>query len=238
MPLLPLEKQEAYRRLYRKVKPGWQPATEVYEREVRGCLSPQSLVLDVGCGRGGVLERLHGEAALAVGVDPDVFSLMEHRAPAVKRVAALAEALPFADGTFHLVIASWVLEHLAHPAAAFAEIARVLRRGGRFVFLTPNVCHPVAMVNWLMSGSLQALLVPRLYGRAVEDTFVAHYRANSPDAIERLARASGLRRVSLHLIEDPTYLAFGGIAFRLSILAERMLPRRCKIHLVGIYEKG
>ncbi|HEY3002087.1 MAG TPA: class I SAM-dependent methyltransferase [Kribbellaceae bacterium] len=41
-------------------------------------------------------------------------------------------ALPFADGTFDLVVASLTAHHWTDPAAATAEIARVLRPGGRF----------------------------------------------------------------------------------------------------------
>ena len=238
MPWLPLHKQEQYRERYKALKPSWQPATEVYESLVAGYLGPEAKVLDVGCGRGGVLERLHPKAALSAGIDVDIPSLREHRAPAVKRVAAKAEDIPFANESFDLVICSWVLEHLREPEAAFREIGRVLKPGGHFVFLTPNALHPIPLLNRLSPGRLQRVLVPGFYGRAEEDTFSVVYRANAERDIERFARKAGMERVSLHYIEDPTYIAINDFFFRLGILMERFIPSRCKVHLVGDYIKS
>ena len=53
---------------------------------------------------------------------------------AVEGQAADAEALPFADGEFDLVIGHAVLHHIPDLDLAFREILRVLRPGGRFVF--------------------------------------------------------------------------------------------------------
>jgi SAM-dependent methyltransferase len=47
------------------------------------------------------------------------------------------EALTFPDGSFDLVITQDVLEHVARPAAAFREIARVLKPGGFHIFTVP-----------------------------------------------------------------------------------------------------
>jgi SAM-dependent methyltransferase len=47
------------------------------------------------------------------------------------------ERLSFGDGIFDLVISSEVFEHVADPWAAFAEVRRVLRPGGRHVFTVP-----------------------------------------------------------------------------------------------------
>jgi len=237
MPWLPLEKQEEYRRRYKAVKPGWQPATEVYEGLVKDCIKPQTRLLDIGCGRGGVVERIHHQVALAVGVDVDVASLREHRAPAVKRAAADAGALPFADGSFDLVICSWVLEHLRNPEAVFAEVARVLRPGGRFIFLTPNAHHPIPFINRLFSGKLQQALVGLFYGRAGGDTFPVVYRANTGKRLEALAEEAGMHRVSLVFVEDPTYLALNELGFRLGILVEKLIPPSAKVHIVGDYIK-
>jgi SAM-dependent methyltransferase len=110
-----------------------------------------------------------------------------------KRVADAA-SLPWPDATFDLVSANMVVEHLANPAAVFREVARVLKPGGAFVFVTPNRRHPIIM--------LASLLIPppvrRLYGivierRAAEDVFVTEYRCNTVADISRLAASTGLR---------------------------------------------
>jgi Methylase involved in ubiquinone/menaquinone biosynthesis len=100
MPFLSLEKQEDYRRRYAEEHPGWQPASHVYRNRVAAHLGPSVRVLDLGCGRGGVVEELHGQAGRVVGVDPDRASLAEHRLACLPREAGRAEALPFPDSSF------------------------------------------------------------------------------------------------------------------------------------------
>ena len=190
-----------------------------------------------------MVELLHDQVALAVGVDPDWRSVVEHRVPMLHRAVAFMEHLPFPDESFDLVVCSWVLEHLAHPEHAFAEVARVLRSpdpargtsGGHFLFLAPNAWHPLSWVNRLLGrvGGWQARLVPRLYGRAEADTFPVVYRANTHRRVEQLARAAGLAPFALYPVGDPTYLAFNEWLYRLAVLAERLTPRWMKVHLVG-----
>lgn len=232
--MLSLDQQEVYRRRYTGMRPGWRPSSHVYQDLVASHLAPGVRVLDLGCGRGGVMERLHERAGFVAGLDPDLGSLHEHRAPALALACGLGEALPYADATFDLVCCSWVLEHVPDPARAFAEVARMLAPGGHFVFLTPNARHVLLVLNRTLAWT-QGRLAGRFYDRAEADTFPALYRANSAAQIERLARAAGLERVTLHFVGDPTYLAFNEVLFRLACLLERVTPVRWRVHLVGEY---
>ena len=249
--MLNLDRQNTYRARYQATHPGWQTSGQVYESFVRqytvGWHTSRYAAhlnatlrcrwLDVGCGRGGIIELLGGQVTLCVGADLDLASLCEHRAPHTRRVAAPMDALPFADESFDLVTCSWVMEHLADPRHAFAQIARVLAPGGHWIFLTPNARNPLTFANRLMRGPLQAWLVRRLYARAESDTFPVRYRANTPARIEQLAREAGLRPVQIQLVGDPTYLAFNDTLFALSSLIERITPPSFRVHIVGDYTK-
>jgi SAM-dependent methyltransferase len=232
--MLSLEQQEAYRQRYAGIRPGWRPSSHVYEDTVAAHLSPDTCVLDLGCGRGGVMERLHSRAHFVAGLDPDLGSLHEHRAPGLALTCGLAESLPYADAAFDLVCCSWVLEHLPEPARTFNEVARVLAPGGHFVFLTPNAHHPLLLFNRALSRT-QGRLVGRFYDRAKADTFPAFYRANTPAQIRELTRIAGLELVSLRPVGDPTYIAFNEPLFQLACLLERVTPGRMRVHLVGEY---
>lgn len=232
--MLSLDQQNALREQYRTLNPGWRPATEVYADLVRDNLRPSSRILDLGCGRGGLVEQLEHPLNQVVGVDPDWRSLQEHRL-ALPRAVAVSEALPLVDSCIDVAFASWLLEHLPRPSFAFAQLARVLRPGGVFVFITPNRRHPLSGLNHILGqfANLQGALVERFYGRAGADAFPTYYRANTPAGLRQLAAAQGLELSELQAIPDPTYLAFNQSLFRLMTQIEARLPADRQLHLVG-----
>jgi SAM-dependent methyltransferase len=229
---------EHYRRRYAALKPGWEHATARFQRWIAARVTPTSRVLDLGCGRGGVVERL-GSTGHWIGCDPDWLSLKEHRATALRRDQAVSERLPFADATFDIVIASWVLEHLPQPATTWREIARVLRPGGRFFFLTPNRRHLIPRLSALLAQvrTLQAPLVTAIYRRAAADTFPVYYRANTFEALGRLGAETGLRLVQMEWVDDPSYFGWTESIFALAARLAMLFPATWRVHLVGEYER-
>jgi ubiquinone/menaquinone biosynthesis C-methylase UbiE len=109
-------------------------------------ITAQDHVLDLGCGIGNILVALAERIAFtqpAVGVDvsPALIELGRsdiHRAGLDGRIdlqVASATSLPFASASFDVVVTSHVIKHLDDDALAQAlsELARILRRGGRFL---------------------------------------------------------------------------------------------------------
>ena len=95
-------------------------------------------VLDIGCGEGQLSRLLASTGAAAVvGFDPARAQAEEavRRGGGPAYARAAAGAMPFAAGAFDAAVACLVFEHITDVDAAVAEVARVLRPGGRFVFL-------------------------------------------------------------------------------------------------------
>ncbi|MBI5715582.1 MAG: class I SAM-dependent methyltransferase, partial [Chloroflexi bacterium] len=129
--MLPLSRQNLYRQRYQALNPQWQTSGDKYERIVRENIKPQTRLLDIGGGRGGLIEIIHDQVAAATALDPDLPSLIDHRAPTVNRLCGFADSLPFANNSFDVITASWLLEHLAQPEIVFKEIHRVLDHNGK-----------------------------------------------------------------------------------------------------------
>jgi SAM-dependent methyltransferase len=94
-------------------------------------------ILDVGCGTGANLELLteFGEVE-GVDISQEALSFCRERGFTNVRHGA-AERLPFADGSFDVVTALDVIEHLDDDLGSLKEIHRVLRPGGRVLLFVP-----------------------------------------------------------------------------------------------------
>ncbi len=96
-------------------------------------------VLDVGCGDGIFAETTFNKK-IGVGFDPALSSLREpaNRKAYSSILCAAGAAMPFPDAYFSTVISNSVLEHIPELDAVLAEIRRVLKPGGAFIFCVPN----------------------------------------------------------------------------------------------------
>lgn len=92
-----------------------------------------ALTLDVGCGTGRLTAALRTAGADIIGVDLEPAMLEVARQRIALLVAGDALAIPVHDNAVDIAVAVTVLEFVADPAAAMAELARVVRPGGRFV---------------------------------------------------------------------------------------------------------
>jgi len=159
--------------------------------------------LDVGCGWHFDWQWEHEREkqtlskANIVGLDPDWQAVSRHRT-ITKRTVATVEALPFAAGSFDMVTANVVVEHLKYPSLAFAEIFRVLRSGGWFVFRTPSARSYFVRIAQRLPQGLKVWLASRVIERRdPADIYPAHYRANTSEVIQEICRAIGFREVNV-----------------------------------------
>ncbi len=95
-------------------------------------------VLVDGAGVGMYSHHLEQAGAWVVSVDIDFPSMVQARGRTAHPLVAAGEQLPFPAGTFDTVLSHEVLEHMQDDAAALAEMARVLKPGGRAVIFVPN----------------------------------------------------------------------------------------------------
>lgn len=134
-------------------------------------------VLDLGVGTGALsvatITALHGQGrqvGRVAGVDMSATMLAKAQEAIASSGAVMdavqgdVEALPFADASFDVVLAAHVIEHLGRPLRAMAEIDRVLRPGGRVVFMLTR-CGPITLriqkhwsVQCARSRKLEAVL--------------------------------------------------------------------------------
>ncbi len=149
-------------------------------------------VLDDGCGLGLYLQRLAPKARVACGVEFDAARAVQAGTDGQRVARAAGEHLPFAAGSFDLVLSHEVLEHVADDRQAVAEFSRVLRPGGRAVIFVPNRGYPFETHGIYWRGRYRFGNIPLVnyLPRRWRDRLAPHVRAYSRADLERLV--SGL----------------------------------------------
>lgn len=164
-------------------------------------------LLDVGCGTGHHLAALRARGFDVAGIDGSPKMIEHARAnnPGVVIERCDVEAIPFAAGSFDIVVCIEVLRYLPTPEACLSEIARVLRPGG--------VCLATAAPRfnlngyWLVNRIASSIGVPGLVP-------LRQYFTTS-GALRRACFRAGFDRV------DVTGVYVGPINW-----VERLTPRR------------
>ena len=181
-------------------------------------------VVELGCGTAYFSARLARLGARPVGVDPTPAQLATARRMMVETgiefplVEAPGESVPLPDASFDLAVSEYGASLWADPARWIPEAARLLRPGGRLVFLTNSVLvYLCAPDTGLVSETLQ------------RDQF-GMYRIEWPDAVGvefhlahgewiRLLRSHGFEVEALHELRapddarDPSYYEFVTVAW-------------------------
>lgn len=213
------------RRFYGRLERPEQTYCRIIEQESRHAKT----ILDLGCGYTAPdLARIPTTSCLKFGVDL-VEDLRPDTAPGVTFLRSDVGSLPFAQDGFDLVISKSVIEHLVNPIIVWAEVARVLRPGGRFVFLTPNWFDYVSLFASLIPNRWHPRIVRLLTGRDEADTFPTCYRANTTRRIAGLCRQSGMMIDRLDLLRaHPHYLKRTSMTYVAGIAYEQTVQRLIK----------
>ncbi|OEV02534.1 class I SAM-dependent methyltransferase [Streptomyces oceani] len=160
-------------------------------------LAPGDRVLDLGCGAGRHAFECYRRGARVVALDRNASEIREvaewfeamreaGEAPPGASATALegdAHALPFPTDSFDAVIVSEVLEHIHEDKSVLAELARVLRPGGRFAVTVPR--YGPERVCWALSD-------------AYHEVEGGHIRIYRSDQLLARVREAGLRPYGSH----------------------------------------
>lgn len=162
----------------------------------------------------GLAKALCRRAERVVGIDLsiDIVRSATERQSGVRGVCADVRALPFADGSFDVIVSNSTLDHFeeaAHIEASLRELRRILRPGGRLVLTLDNASNPVvALRNALPMGALESIgVVPYRVGKTV-----------GLRGLRRCMTKAGLR------VADETTILHCPRFF--AVLASRLLERR------------
>lgn len=212
----------------------------------------RATVLDLGCGAGFLSNYLGERGHQVVGLDPTARNLevarLHDRTGRVAYCMGDARELPFADGSFDVVCAMDLLEHVEDPARVVAEASRVLAPSGLLFFHTFNrnwLAKLVVIkgVEWFVSNTPKDLHVLRLF--ITPDELTAMLRATELEPVELVGSRPRFRWPLWRMLATgkvgddfaftfsrSTKLGFTGVARKVRVSAVRGEPA------LGVAEVG
>ncbi len=185
-----------------------------YLRLIDGSIQKDSVLLEVGCGRGNSLfKKIYNKCSRVIGVDLDSIALEENKY-VTEKINSSIEEINLKDNSVDIVIATWVFEHIENPDECISNICRVLKKGGSLIFITPNKNSLPSLFSRLTPTFLHSFFCKVLYRRDSDDTFKTFYKLNSLKDIRMYLKDFNENDVIMH--DD---LKFFGSLFILRPLA-------------------
>lgn len=234
--------------LQRRIVPGLRNSQYAYYEKLRPLLTQSTRWLDLGCGHQFFApwmkideQEMVAGVGFVAGLEFDLCSLRQH--PHMPNgVLGDVHKAPFRDGSFNLITANMVVEHLSEPAAALAEIRRLLAPGGLFLFHTTNYWHPLVFVAARIPQRLKNRIVEFLERRKEEDVYPAYYRINTAPEVRRLARANGFDVVEAALLSSSAETVSLGPLVVIELLMIRLFEKtrfaRLRSNIVTVLQKS
>ena len=211
-----------------------------YRGYLQKFLKPGTTLLDAGSGEGGIIAEFKHIPKRIIGIDNDKKSLNKNTVVTQKIYAPL-ENIPLSNNSCDIVTAQFVLEHLKNPRYVFKKIARVLKPGCVFIFLTPNILNPVMLVSKMLPLSAHKIF-RKGFLKKTEQTYQTFYRANTCQTLVRLGRQANLTCEGIKRAGNPEYLAFCKPLVLPAIFLERLIDNQIlaflRMYLIGYFRKG
>lgn len=106
----------------------------------RAQLVAPATILEIGCGKGAMLNFLsrQGHDVRGIDIDSEALDFCRGEHPELRVTRASGDAIPFEDAAFDVVVSFDLFEHIKDTDRHLAEVRRVLKPGGRYLLQTPN----------------------------------------------------------------------------------------------------
>jgi SAM-dependent methyltransferase len=196
----------------------------LFKNAVFKTLAPEAVLLDAGCGRTmPVLKEYIGKANRLIGVELVDFT---ESVEGIESINSDLAHIPLPDASVDIVMSRSVFEHLVDPDSVYREMYRLLKPGGRLIFLTANLWDYATIIAKIVPNRFHGRIVAKVEGRAEEDVFPTAYKTNSRSAVLKLAKTSGFSvgRID-YLSQYPGYFMFNGVLFFIAMCYEKIISR-------------
>jgi len=189
-------------------RPGWIDVMDQFRELVKKFSKPNVRILEIGAGPTNDTSAFLASIGNVTGldIDPEV----KNNKYCKNSIVYDGVHIPCDSHSFHLVVASFALEHVEYPRELCQEIHRVLRRGGQFIFLTTNLWHYYSLAAKLMPHWFHMYLYKRLLKIPISyEPYPTFHRMNTKGSCQRILKSSGFEIRVMKVVEMGPFYATG-----------------------------
>ncbi len=215
---------------------------------LRSLVKPDSVVLDIGCGRNKVksedpvlarraLYNLRGLGQKVIGIDPDDVAAHNPLIDEFRKITDFNH-WPVEDASIDVAYSDFVVEHVENIDSYFSECHRVLKPGGYLCLRTPNVLSYFGIVSRLIPDRYHAKVAAKVQTeRAAVDVFPTFYRCNTIGKMRRTLRRFGFDACVCGHEAEPQYFSFSKVLYWLATVHQRWAPHRFNLVILAYAQK-
>lgn len=197
---------------------------QIYERKIASVLSNVDTILDAGCGRNApLLRKFSGKERMLIGVDLEDRSV---KLPGIRFIKCDISNISLKDKSVDLIISRSVLEHVRHPIFVYKELNRILKPGGSFIFLVPNLGHYASIISLLIPNRHHSTILSSIEDKQENDVFPVYYKSNTYSSIKKLSKLAGFEIADFqYLGQYPYYFMFNPFLFFIAAIYVKIINR-------------
>ncbi|GAB4367484.1 MAG: hypothetical protein Kow0042_08110 [Calditrichia bacterium] len=217
----------------RKIDPAFRDRWEIYEDLLTAHFTPSTRWLDLGAGSNEAVWEFSQRVHLAVGMD----ILKSNRYPHKNFICADIPHLPLKTGSINFISLRFVVEHLNRIEACFAEMSRVVEKGGKILILTTNLTCPFIFIPKLIPYRWRSRMMKAVFKVSTEDIFPTYHRLNS--VLKFRKQIGDFKRVKLEFIQDINYsrMPLFWLFFSWHLLTRGKYLAFLRSNILAVYQK-
>ena len=219
--------------IFLKYNPEYQYRWVIYNKLLEECISPETVWLDIGCGKNELVSEFGKNAKYALGID--ILDEKERLdAPFLK---CDLRSIPLPPNYANVITLRMVVEHLEKIPGDFAEAIRLLIPGGKLIILTTNSLSPLVFLSRLLPYRLKSWMIQKLFSINSSEIFPTYHRFNTPPKM--IKGISGMSLVRIEYIEQiPFSKPFLALVFGFWYIITKIPGvRYFRSNLLSIYRK-
>jgi len=220
----------------------------IFYTRINALLTADSVILDVGCGRGTAAEDrvlyrkslriLKGKCKKIIGIDLDKAGYLN---PCIDEFRLITEKKwPVENESIDICICDNVLEHVENPNLFFSELSRVIKKEGLLFIRTTNLFSSFGFLSFITPLEFHKFILRNIlhYQRERNDVFKTLFRCNTVFKIEYMFRKYKFKGCIRGYQSEPAYFAFSQFFYLIGLIFDYFTPNFLKTNIFCFASKN